>query len=97
MDKHHIQEVFLEFATPLVPYVQLGGRKEAMEEIARQLWMAMIAGDEAEQQFWSALSSDGQLPAEIIASIQKCFDDEMKPKVSAENLAELRENYGIES
>lgn len=93
MDQEQIQQQFLTFAQPLAMYVQLGGRKEAMEDLARNLWAALLAGPAAEAQLWEAL--DGEVDGGIIKSIRGCFYEEMKPTVGGEKLDQLRRHYGI--
>ena len=50
MQESDVQEIFLRFAAPLSGFAILGGRKESVEELARNLWMVLLAGDQAEEQ-----------------------------------------------
>ncbi len=52
MQESDIQDLFIRFASPLSGFATLGGRKESVDELARNLWMAMLAGVEAEEQMW---------------------------------------------
>ena len=95
MEQTDIQSLFREFATPLGRYVTLGGRKEAVETLARNLWMAMLAGPAAEKEFWDTMQGAAEVPSESVELIHRCYRDEMKPTVSGEQLASLRKQYGI--
>jgi hypothetical protein len=95
MEQTDIQSLFREFAAPLGQYMTLGGRKEAVETLARNLWMAMLAGPAAEKELWEAMQGAAEVPGEFVDIIHRCYRDEMKPTVSAEQLAALRKHYGI--
>jgi hypothetical protein len=95
MEQTDIQSLFRQFAAPLGRFRTLGGRKEALETLARNLWMAMLAGPAAETELWEAMQAAADVPREFSELIQSCYRDEMKPTVTAENLAALRAHYGI--
>ncbi len=95
MDQPAIQKLFQEFAAPLGKYVVLGARREAAATLARNLWAALIAGPQAELQMWESLqNTDGAQPA-MLDAIRACYHEHMKPVVSCEKLAALRQHYGI--
>ncbi len=95
MTPEEVQDLFLKFATPLAFYVRLGGRKEAMESVARTLWVAMLGGPSVEDQVWRELKNSPHIESGLIESIQTCYREEMKPQLSEENLTALRLRYGI--
>ena len=95
MDRSAIQELFQEFAAPLGKYVVLGGRKEAATQLASNLWAALIAGPQAELQMWESLEQSGGAYAAMLDSIRTCYLEQMKPVVSSETLAAIRQHYGI--
>jgi hypothetical protein len=95
MEQTEIQSLFRGFAAPLAPYVKLGGRKEAIETLARNLWMAMLAGPAAEREVWETMQGAEDVPVEFLELIHRCYRNEMKAAVTAEQLAALREHYGI--
>lgn len=90
MQESKVQEIFLRFAAPLSGFAILGGRKESVEELARNLWMVLLAGDKAEAQMWSSLSESD---AGLCETVKRCYLDEMKPQVSEEEVSALRRRY----
>jgi hypothetical protein len=90
MHESEIKELFRRFATPLAGFVALGGRKESVEELARNLWLAMLVGDEAEERMWQALAATD---TELCAAVKRCYLEDMKPSVSKEELLALRQRY----
>jgi len=95
MDQTDIQSLFRKFASPLAQYVTLGGRQEAVETLARNLWMAMLAGSAAEKEAWETMRGAADVPGDFLDLIHNCYRDQMKPAVSPEQLAALRKHYGI--
>jgi len=90
MQESEVQELFLRFAAPLSGFTVLGGRKESVEELARNLWMVLLAGDQAVEQMWTSLA---QGDADLCETVKRCYLEEMKPLVSEEELAALRQRY----
>ena len=95
MDQEDVQSLFERFAAPLAAYVALGGRKESMEMVARSLWVTMIGGPQIEEQMWTDMRETGDVDASLLESIRTCYAEEMKPVVSDEQLAALRQRYNI--
>jgi hypothetical protein len=95
LDQDEVQSLFERFAAPLAAYVALGGRKEAMEAVARTLWFTVIGGPHIEEQMWAELGKSGDVDANLLESIRTCYAEEMKPVVSDEQLAALRRRYNI--
>jgi hypothetical protein len=95
MNQNEAQALFLKFAAPLAFYVRLGGRKEAIESVARTLWAAMLGGPAVEEQVWNSLRTS-EVDSGVIESIRACYYDEMRPQLSDEDLGALRQRYGIE-
>ncbi len=90
MQESEVQAIFLRFVAPLSGFAILGGRKESLEELARNLWMVLLAGDQAEEQMWTTLARGD---AELCDSVKRCYLDDMKPLVSQDELATLRHRY----
>jgi hypothetical protein len=90
MEQSDIQKLFIGFAAPLFGFAALGGRKKSVEELARNLWVAMLAGNEAEEQMWTSLAD---ADADLCDTVKRCYFEEMKPLVSKEQLAALRQRY----
>ena len=95
MNQEEIHALFLKFAAPLAFYIRLGGRKEAIETIAKMLWGALLGGAEVEERVWGELRQSADVEPGLVDSLQACYYDEMKPLVSESDLAELRRQYGI--
>ncbi len=68
----------------------LGGRKESVEELARNLWMVLLAGEQAEEQMWASLA---QTNVDFCETVKHCYLEEMKPLVAEEELSALRQRY----
>ena len=90
MQESDVQAIFLRFAAPLSGFAMLGGRKESVEELARNLWMVLLAGYHAEEQMWRSLA---QSDADLCETVKHCYLEEMKPLVGVDELAALRERY----
>jgi len=93
MKQEEIRKHFAEFAAPLTSFVALGSDKESVEQLARNLWAAMLGGEEVEQQLWSALEENGQIDTSILDLVKRCYDEDMKPTLSQDQLMELRQHY----
>ena len=64
--------------------------------MARTLWMALIAGPEMEEETWKAFQKHAALEAESLQSIKDLYFQQMKPVVTEEQLAALRERYRLQ-
>ena len=61
--------------------------------MARTLWTAMIAGPEMEEETWKILKTTGKLDDDSLQAIQQVYFDKMKPVVSEQDRADLRQRY----
>lgn len=96
MDQAEVQALFRKFAAPLAPYAATSAvRKEGAEMLARSLWTAMIAGPEMEEETWKVFKTTGNLDDESLQSIKQVYFEKMKPVVSEEQLAALRQRYQV--
>jgi hypothetical protein len=95
MTQEEAQALFQQFAAPLAPYVTSPGRKEAAESLVRNLWLALLTGPEVEEAVWQGLKDTAHLEDDLIESLKQCYEEKMKPVVSAEQLAALRERYKV--
>jgi hypothetical protein len=60
MDQTTVQSLFRKFAAPLAGYAATSpARKELAEMRARNLWTALIAGPEMEEEAWNILKTLG--------------------------------------
>ena len=90
MQESDVQEIFLRFAAPLSGFAILGGRKESIKELARNLWMVLLAGEQAEEQMWTSLA---QSDADLCETVKRCYLEQMKPLVSEDEMSALRRRY----
>ena len=91
-----VQALLKKFATPLAEYAAVShARKENAQFIVRTLWTAMIAGPEMEEETWKAFREIAHMPEEDLKAIQDCYNEQMKPVVSPEQLVVLRKRYGL--
>jgi hypothetical protein len=96
MDQAEVQALFRKFSAPLAGYVDTSaGRKELAEMLARILWRAMIAGPETEEEIQKVLKSTRRLDDDSLQAIQRLYFDQMRPLVSDEQLADLRERHQL--
>ena len=91
MKKNEVQDAFVRFAAPLMSLVALGADKAATNELARNLWVAMIGGPDVESQVFDAMRESS---SELYDVLHRCYTEQMKTQVSDEELAALRERYG---
>jgi hypothetical protein len=96
MDQTKVQSLFRKFAAPLAGYAATSPeRKELAEMLARNLWTALIAGPEMEEETWNILKSTGKLDADSLQAIQELYCEQMKPVVTDEQLVDLRQRYQL--
>ncbi len=96
MDHAEANALFLEFAAPLAGYAgSSSARKKLAEMLARNLWTAMIAGPEMENETWKAFKSQANLSNDALQAIQQLYLNQMKPVVSDEQLVLLRQRYRL--
>jgi len=90
MNEQQVQELYLRFAAPLASFVRLGTDVEATEQLARNLWTAMVAGPEAEQQMWDQLQASR---SELVDVLRICYDEQMRPVVDEATWQKLQDWY----
>src|SRR3984893_13325224 len=96
MDQAEVQALFSKFAAPLAGYAATSvQRKEGAEFLARTLWTALIAGSEMEEVTWKAFQTHAHLDDDSLQVFQQLFFNQMKPVVSEEQLAALRQHYRL--
>lgn len=96
MDHAEATALFQRFAVPLAGYASSSpARKESAEMLAKSLWIAMIAGPEMEEETWKALREVGGLDDDALQPIKEVYFDRMKPAVTEEQRALLRQRYQI--
>ena len=96
MEQAEVQALFQKFAAPFAGYAATSvQRREGAEFMARTLWTALIAGPEMEEQTWKAFKTHAHLDDDSLQVIQQLYFDQMKPVVSEEQLAALRERYRV--
>jgi hypothetical protein len=91
-----VQALLHKFAAPLAQYASTSpARKEMAEFMVKTLWTAMIAGPEMEEETWKAFREIGGISEDDLKAIQDCYFEQMKATVSEEQLAVLRQRYGL--
>lgn len=96
MDQAEVQALFRKFAAPLAGYAATSAqRQKGAEFMVRTLWTAMIAGPEMEEETWKAFQKHAHLDGESLQSIKDLYFQKMKPVVTEEQLAGLRERYRL--
>ena len=96
MDVFESQALFLKFAEPLASYAAFSAeRKQLADMLSQNLWKALIAGPQAEDTMWDVLTNEGNLEAGQLEPIKTCYDKQMNPTVSQDQLVVLRAKYGV--
>lgn len=96
MDPSKVQALLRKFAAPLAGYAATSPeRKKLAEMLVRNLWTALIAGPEMEEETWKTLKTTGKLDEEAIQTIQSLYYKQMKPVVTDHELAALRQRYQL--
>jgi hypothetical protein len=96
MDQAEVQALLRKFAAPLAGCAASSpARKKLAEMLAHNLWTAMIAGPEMEEETWKVLKTTGKLDDDSLLVIQQMYFDQMKPVVTEEQLVALRERYRV--
>jgi hypothetical protein len=96
MDQSEAQILFKRFAAPLAAYASTSPeRKELAAMLARNLWMAMIAGPEGEAEIWTVLKTIGGIDGGSLLVIQELYLNQMRPTVTAEQLDALRNLFPL--
>jgi len=94
MDQTEAQALLQKFAAPLASYAAVSqARKESAERLVQSLWIALIAGPEMEEETWKVFKNQANLDDDLLQSIKDIYFQKMKPVVSEEQLAGLRERY----
>ena len=96
MNQSEVQALFRTFGEPLATYAATSAkRKEGAEILARNLWTAMIAGPEMEEETWKIFKQQADLDDNSLELNKDVYFRRMKPVVSEEQLAALRKRYQI--
>lgn len=96
MEHTDVQVLLRKFAAPLADYAATSAaRKDLAEMLVRNLWMAMIASPEMEQEAWRIFQASGKLDDESLQPIKQVYYEQMRPVVSEDELAELRRRYQL--
>ena len=86
-----VQALFRQFGSPLSQYASTSpDRQELVDMLVTNLWTAMIADPQMEEETWSVLKTQAHLSDEHLEPIREIFYQQMKPTVSEEQLAALR-------
>jgi hypothetical protein len=87
-----LQGLFPKFAAPLVhgeAARKFGG--PAARQLAQTFWRTMIDGPIGEARLWKSFGDS--FTTDDVAMLRRCFEEEMKPSVSAEQLAAIGDWY----
>jgi hypothetical protein len=94
VDHADVQALFRKFAAPLAGYAATSpARKELAKMLARNLWMAMIAGPEMEEETWKVFKKHANLDDDSLQPVKELYFEQMKAVVTDEQLADLRQRY----
>lgn len=90
-----LEGLFQRFAAPFIGS-SLGNviGTDLATQMAQTLWRTMIDGLGVEEQAFQAVESVSPLAPKLLEQIRRCYDTEMKPLVTAEQLDSLRHCYG---
>jgi hypothetical protein len=97
MTQEEIHALLRQFAAPLAPHITSARRKVGAEKLVKYLWAAMICGPEVEEETWRVFREEGLMEEAMIDDIKRLYEGKMKPMVSAEQLAALRQRYKVKS
>ena len=96
MDVSESQALFMKFAEPLASYAAFSAERQQLADmLSKNLWKALIAGPQAEDIMWDVLTNEGNLDAEQLEPIKTCYYQQMKPRVSQDQLVVLRAKFGV--
>jgi hypothetical protein len=89
-----LEGLFQRFAAPFIssPLGEAIGTDLATQ-MAQTLWRTMIDGLGIEEQAFQAMESVSPLAPQLLEQIRSCYNTEMKPQVTAEQLDSLRQWY----
>jgi hypothetical protein len=89
-----LEALFPRFAAPFIssPLGEAIGTDLAIQ-IAHALWRTMINGREVEEHIFQSAASATPLAPSLLVAIRRCYDAEMKPLITAEQLDFLRQWY----
>jgi hypothetical protein len=91
-----VQALLNRFLAPFAPYALSSRRHRGRARVMiKTLWTALIAGPDGEAKAWRLLTEKAHLAAEDLQTIKDCYYQKMKPRVSEEQLAALRERYRV--
>lgn len=87
-----LQEIFPKFAAPLLDGEAAKRFGEpVVRQLAQTLWQMMIDGPKSEAYLWKSMG-DSFTPDDV-AMLRQCFEGEMKPSVTPEQLTTIGEWY----
>ncbi len=93
MDQNEVQELYGRFSRPFDEHAALSAAPpDVRQRLARQLWLALIAGQPLEEKVWQALRHQG-LRVDQLALVRRCYRELMRPQITAAELARLRESF----
>ena len=96
MDVSESQALFMKFAEPLASYAAFSAERQQLADmLSKNLWKALIAGQKTEDIMWDVLTNEGNLDAEQLEPIKTCYYQQMKPRVSQDQLVVLRAKFGV--
>jgi len=94
MSQAEVQVLFRQFGAPLAQYASTSpDRQELADMLVTNLWTAMIADPQMEEETWSVLKTQAHLSDEQLEPIREVYYQQMRPTVSEEQLAALRLRY----
>jgi hypothetical protein len=96
MEHAEAQALFRKFAAPLAGYAATSPPRQALAEmLARNLWMAMIAGPAMEEEMWKVFQKRANLDDDSLQPIKQLYFEQMKSVITDEQIAALRQRYRL--
>src|SRR5437660_331510 len=76
MTQEEIQSLYLRFASPLAALAWSAPTK-AVNLLARNLWVALIAGPQLEKYLWETMAETAGLEKDLLTAVQDCYYQKM--------------------
>jgi hypothetical protein len=87
--------VVSEVRCPARPVCNVGRPERSCGEPGQKPWLALVTGPEIEETVWKGLRDTARPDDDLIEALKPCYEEKMKPVVSGEQLAALRQRYKV--
>ena len=93
LTKQDAQRLLTQFAEPLFRSVRTSDQKIGAERLLRMLWIALVTGPDGEAWVFQTLAETGGFAAEDLQAVKDRYYNEMKPRLTEEELRALQTRY----